>query len=349
MKQAPLFSIIIPCFNSSLYLKECLESLRVMEEKFLIEILCVDDNSTDNTVAILESYSNLFRSLRIFKNPLRGPGAARNFGIRNSSGSYLLFLDSDDYFSPSLASELGKVEVYKFDSILFGHNLFEEHSKIVIASSNVKSGSVKSFLRGRVAPAAWGKIISKDILVKNQIWFREDVKVEDVDFVLKVLFYSKKIKTLNGLHYNWRQRSLSESRTLDEKYIVDYFICISEIYSFLASTPNFSRKYYKSLVIFFYAFLANLFQKLIYCSVHERQNNIRLIETHYNNLNESLKNPSALLLSRPDLYRAIFYNKEVDLPSPKIKPILYFRMILYPGFVILVIKAVLRRIKTSKV
>ena len=90
-------SVIIPVYNSEKYIGTCLDSIinQTLQE---IEIICVNDGSTDRTSEILQFYREKDSRIKIIEQENAGAGAARNYGLRNSSGEYLSFLDADDFF-----------------------------------------------------------------------------------------------------------------------------------------------------------------------------------------------------------------------------------------------------------
>ena len=92
----PKVSIIIPVYNDEIYVKRCLDSLVNLTLKD-IEIIVVDDGSTDNTPAILKEYSKKDARIKIITQENSKQGAARNNGIKNSTGEYISFVDSDDW------------------------------------------------------------------------------------------------------------------------------------------------------------------------------------------------------------------------------------------------------------
>jgi glycosyltransferase involved in cell wall biosynthesis len=94
----PLISVIVPVYNVSPYLTECLDSL--VNQKFSpIEIIVVDDGSTDDSGVIAESFSRKYNNIKLYHKENGGLSDARNFGIRHSSGGYIVFVDSDDFVS----------------------------------------------------------------------------------------------------------------------------------------------------------------------------------------------------------------------------------------------------------
>ena len=87
-------SIIIPIYNASKYLKRCLDSV-INQTKTELEIILINDGSTDNSEEIIKGYKD--KRIRYFKNKNQGIGKTRNFGITKATGKYIMFLDSDDF------------------------------------------------------------------------------------------------------------------------------------------------------------------------------------------------------------------------------------------------------------
>ena len=92
----PTVSIIIPIYNKEKYLNNCISSIKNQSLKD-IEVICVDDGSTDNSLSTLKSYTSDDSRFKIIKQENRGPGLARNVGLENATGEYVLFLDADDW------------------------------------------------------------------------------------------------------------------------------------------------------------------------------------------------------------------------------------------------------------
>ncbi|HFI0430083.1 TPA: glycosyltransferase family 2 protein, partial [Streptococcus suis] len=101
-----IISVCVPVYNSSTYLKECIESIRNQTFKDL-EIICVDDGSTDNSLEILKEFQKLDPRIQlIVQERNMGVGAARNRAIDLASGQYMSFIDSDDFIEPEMFEEL---------------------------------------------------------------------------------------------------------------------------------------------------------------------------------------------------------------------------------------------------
>lgn len=100
-EKTPLISIIVPSFNEEKNISRCLDSILDQTYKNF-EVICVDDNSTDRTFEIIREYSSKDNRIKPFKNPSKGVSSARNFGIENSCGDYIGFVDSDDFIQPQM-------------------------------------------------------------------------------------------------------------------------------------------------------------------------------------------------------------------------------------------------------
>ena len=117
-------SIIIPVYNVEQYLGECLNSV-VNQTLKDIEIICVNDGSTDNSLSILKEYASRDERIKIIDKENEGQGYARKVGLDNASGEFILFCDSDDKFEPNNAFEklIDKAQNLNVDILLFGVKL----------------------------------------------------------------------------------------------------------------------------------------------------------------------------------------------------------------------------------
>ena len=100
-EKSPLISIIVPSFNEEKNIRRCLDSI-LNQTWNDFEVICVDDNSTDSTFEIIKEYSVKDNRIKAYKNPHKGVSSARNFGISKAEGSYIGFVDSDDFIQPQM-------------------------------------------------------------------------------------------------------------------------------------------------------------------------------------------------------------------------------------------------------
>lgn len=105
-------SIIVPIYNAEKYLKKCVDSL-VNQTKKELEIILINDGSTDNTLKILKEYKD--KRIKLFSNKNQGIGKTRNFGISKATSKYIMFCDSDDYYEPNMCELMfNEVEKKRF-------------------------------------------------------------------------------------------------------------------------------------------------------------------------------------------------------------------------------------------
>lgn len=113
-----LVSIVVPVYNVEIYLDDCLKSVLAQTYSNL-EIILVDDGSTDNSGAMCDAYMKIDSRIQVFHQKNGGLSAARNFGMRHASGKYIYFLDSDDYIEKNAIEELVKVAEDECADVVF--------------------------------------------------------------------------------------------------------------------------------------------------------------------------------------------------------------------------------------
>ena len=192
-------SVIIPVFNCEKYLLRCLQTLQKQTlENF--EVIMVDDGSTDGSNQICVEFQERDRRFRLYQQNRQFAGAARNFGIEHSRGEYLLFLDSDDFFSPELLEKSHRIaKKSKADVCVFGANSFDDQTSEVRLMKNAcecdknPGGSFLSLTENAdhifdfTISAPWNKIFRRNFIVERNIRFQRILNANDVCFVLTAL------------------------------------------------------------------------------------------------------------------------------------------------------------------
>lgn len=190
-------SIIVPVYNSEKYLYRCLDSL-VNQSLNEIEIILINDCSTDGSMLILKEYKEKYPS-KIFLIDLKEnkkPGGARNEGMKVAKGEYIGFVDSDDYIEKEMYEELYKIAKIKdCDMVDCG---FDNKSmkKMALSTTENTWGELDAEKRDHLIAYpgfVWSKIFKRNILVDNNLKFREKVTFEDVDFLPVVMLFLKKV------------------------------------------------------------------------------------------------------------------------------------------------------------
>ena len=122
-------SVIIPVYNVKDYVGECLDSL-INQSLREIEIICVDDGSTDGTLNILRQYETTDRRIKVIQQKNQYAGVARNIGMKHAHGKYMIFLDADDFFNETLLEKTYcEAERCNADVVLFGGQSYDNVSK----------------------------------------------------------------------------------------------------------------------------------------------------------------------------------------------------------------------------
>ncbi len=258
--QQPFFTIVIPCFNVEKYIVEAVNSIeRQGFENY--EILCVDDGSIDGTLKTITELAQNNLRISIILSQNRGPGSARNIGIRAAKGKHILFLDGDDFFSEGLFRALEKeASDNQLQVILFGYRLFDKKLKTVRSFEEQARPNFESYTQGTVFPGCPGKCISREFLISNKLFLDEEIKVEVIDFIFRLMLASTKTSFIPGHFYNRRLRDNSESRTPSEFYIESYIHALQNCYKALLKN-NLGNVLPFGFKLFCFKHLLNLLKK----------------------------------------------------------------------------------------
>lgn len=232
-------SVVIPVYNSEKYLKKCLDSL-LSQTIDNLEIIVVNDGSTDNSELILNEYLGKYNNLiKVFNQKNSGQAAARNLGISKASGEYIAFVDSDDYVENTAYQKAYECAVKNdFDIVCFDFfeivNGIKKHSPYY-CGPEVKD-NVKKYVLYETSPC--NKIIRLKILKENNIKFLEDHIYEDFAMIPTLAKYTCKIGYLNECLYNYviRENSTMRQKVFNSK-LYDIYDVMDFIYNNFHGTP----------------------------------------------------------------------------------------------------------------
>ncbi|WP_396146815.1 glycosyltransferase family 2 protein [Flavobacterium sp.] len=228
----PLISVIIPVYNVSKYLKQCLDSIVNQTYKNL-EIILVNDGSTDDSLKICEVYEQLDSRIVVISQANKGLAGARNTGIENAKGAYLMFVDSDDWME-LYAIETAFSKMDEVDLVCF--SFYKEYPSTQVARVFGLNGKFDAaFMQRRITGpikeelsdpshletlvTAWGKIYKTAIIKENKIQAKNLSEIgawEDGFFTWEYLNQSKSVYILDVPMYNYRKFN-SESITSNYK------------------------------------------------------------------------------------------------------------------------------------
>jgi glycosyltransferase involved in cell wall biosynthesis len=180
----PEISIIVPVYNTARFLRACLDSL-VGQTKKAIEIICVNDGSSDNSLAVLEEYAAADARVIVIDQPYKGVSAARNAALQRASAPYIMSCDSDDFYAPNMCERL-------FDTLI------EQQVDVVICAWNIifeipneLRQNVEDYLRLKYygyQMITWQKILNTDVSLCNKIYKRSIIDEHGIDFPEGLLF-----------------------------------------------------------------------------------------------------------------------------------------------------------------
>jgi len=245
-------SIIIPVYNALPYLKEAMLSA-IQQDLNEIEIIIIDDASTDGSDKVCDSFSKKDSRIKFFKFiKNRGVGFVRNYGLEKARGKYISFLDADDRLERDALSILYKKALKsKSELIIFGYEYFSEKKRnkkgesLPFVSNKSRKESFKNYLLNLngFGPFAWLYFYKKSFLVYHNIKFPEGIKFEDIPFTSKAVFYAKRLEVYNGkILYHYRVHEKSIIQSVSKQKIKDRFESYGELQEFLID-QNIMDKY----------------------------------------------------------------------------------------------------------
>ena len=209
-------SVIVPVYNVEEYLEKCLESL-VNQTLKDIEIIVVNDGSPDNSQKIIDRYKEKYHNIISIEDINHGQGYARNKGISLAKGKYIMFLDSDDTVELTILEKMYNIiEKQKVDVVISDINKIINNQKIYFKNYlEYNSKDNINLMLSHPGPVA--KLYKKELFIKNNIKFVENLKYEDAPFVIEALDCAKKIGKVNlPLNY-YVIHEKSETTVRDEK------------------------------------------------------------------------------------------------------------------------------------
>ena len=220
----PEISVIIPVYNVEPYLRKCLDSVinQSMEE---IEILLIDDGSTDGSGAICDEYSKNSNKIKVFHQKNGGISFARNIGLKNAQGKYVMFVDSDDFVEKDFCRIPYLLAIkYNADLVVFCYrSVLNNHERLKNYNSTIENGIITKQqlidnLHGVVCNSVWNKIYKKSLF--ENISFPNVKCREDVYTLCRLVVKANTIVFHNRVLYNYVKtvNSISSSPSLKWKF-----------------------------------------------------------------------------------------------------------------------------------
>ena len=217
MKNNGLVSIIIPIYNVENYIKKCIESC-VNQTYKNVEIILVDDGSTDSSGKIADSLKKSDNRIFVYHIKNGGVSRARNYGINKANGKYVCFVDSDDYLSDDFVSYMVELLHYTNSDFCFSKNCYiscdqKQVTKEKRYSVNSVDGT-RILLSPYVEVGCWNKLYKAELLKQNAITFSTELFYgEGLDFICRVAQLSNRIGVGNRRCYFYRKNNLDSATT----------------------------------------------------------------------------------------------------------------------------------------
>lgn len=235
MKEKPFVSFIVPVYKAEPYIRQCVDSL-LAQTYTDYEIVLVDDGSPDNCPAICDSYAEQDGRIRVIHKANGGLSDARNTGLQNALGEYVIFIDSDDFWleKDSLGFLVSEIKRKPVDFLGFnGSYYFPESNSLSVFPpysdklSNPVSGSTAIYQMTEVGlfqVSACLKVIKREFLIKNDLFFVKGQTAEDIPWFINLLDCCKECAFINHYIYAYRKGLAgSISSQMDEKHFLSLF------------------------------------------------------------------------------------------------------------------------------
>lgn len=267
------FSIIVPVYNVQEYLNICLDS--ILKQSYTnYEIILIDDGSTDNSSNICDKYMMKYNRVKVIHKKNGGLSSARNVGIANATGDYVIFIDSDDYWTSNLIlSTINTIvestvsnSIVAWDYVKVIENKYSiDIGEISIKHYNLKKDYVYLLTSKKLFASSWYMAIPKHYFEQYNLLFEENVTSEDVEWFARLLLVLDNIIYINEKFYAYRQRNNSISNVTNEKSVKNLEKNINKIIDML---PN----------------------KIILPYLSEQISNYLIVLSHYSRYREELTN-----------------------------------------------------------
>lgn len=217
----PKVSVIMPVYNVSAYLKQALDSV-VNQTLTNIEIICVDDGSTDDSLEILQEYAGKDDRIQVITQKNQYAGVARNNGLSKAKGKYVIFWDADDFFELDALEKLyDKAEEEQAEVVVCGANRYDEELDETILTGiymvEERLPEKRPFSREDMGKyifyfatnVPWNKLYLREYIIKNNLQFEARKKANDTYFVIMAFYYAERISVVTDRLINYRINNMT--------------------------------------------------------------------------------------------------------------------------------------------
>jgi len=234
-----MLSIIIPVYNVERYLPMCLESV-VQQHLSDYEVILVDDGSTDISGTICDEYVEKHLEFKVIHKQNQGVAAARNTGIREATGEYIMFLDSDDFLVPNAITPLleiaekNNLDVLGFAYVTVPENIINAPQTDQFKSQNIEVfNGVDYIARHNYTAQVWWYIVRRKVIIDNGLFLPVGHVLEEAAFNLRLFMSAKRLAQVENIVYCYRERSTSIMHMTSSEHMTrmldDYIYAASSI------------------------------------------------------------------------------------------------------------------------
>ena len=290
-------SVIIPVYNVEKYLAKCLDSV-INQTLKDIEIICINDGSTDGSLKILQDYAKKDDRIKVINQENMGQGSARNKGLDIAVGKYCYFVDSDDWIELNTIEKLVKIiSENDVDAVVHGANVIaEDDFCLQVAEDNQewfkdysKNNGIHEIpleISHKIASVAWDKLYKTDIINKYHCRFPERLINEDEAFLWIYMLHCRNYYYLNDRLYNYLRRADSTMATRDNSpKVLDILEIEKIIYNTVKEHKNI-KDYQKYLTKLYVKDIKDLFSRM---PKQYRKVAFRKIKEYYQTTNHDKK------------------------------------------------------------
>lgn len=232
-------SIIVPIYKIERYLRQCIDS--ILAQTFTdFELLLIDDGSPDGCPAICDEYAEKDARIHVFHKQNGGLTSARNYGLDNAKGEWIMHIDGDDWIEPTYIEELYNAAIKnKTEIAICGFRFAFEDGRYIEEHPTIwdddKSVSLNRYIAS-VWTTAWGSIHKSSLYHNNRVRSPQNITYcEDFHLMARLCYFADKVVSIDSPLYNYRQQSSSIMHSLNEKTWSDELTVYKEIIDFFCS------------------------------------------------------------------------------------------------------------------
>lgn len=288
-----LISVVIPVYNSDKYIGECLDSILNQSYRNL-DIIIIDDGSSDKSFKICSRYQENDYRIKLFTQTNSGVSNARNKGILEAQGKYIVFVDADDVLEKNYIEDMYNIicmekdilvicdfKIWNMDTNKIIFNVDTKENSLLLTMKDFLKDYWNNYKRGYIN-APWNKMYNVDIIKNNSIEFPHDITMgEDVVFNMNYFHHCKYVFIMHKYLYNYRNHSMQCSK----KIFKNHFVMLKKIFDTIENEfQNYGlMNNYTFLKVHYEAYFNEIKQSIIYLirdkstSLSKKKNEFKII------------------------------------------------------------------------